>query len=71
MREDKIVRLESLMDGVLLKEDFLEDEIASLRDENKVLIKIFTFTKHVYHAQFAYLMLILHLILLTDFEESI
>ncbi|KAK1356399.1 Phragmoplast-associated kinesin-related protein [Heracleum sosnowskyi] len=37
MREDKIVRLESLMDGVLLKEDFLEDEIVSLRDENKIL----------------------------------
>lgn len=54
MREDKIVCLENLMDGVLLKEDFLEDEIVSLRDENKVLIKLFTFTKHVYHVQFAY-----------------
>lgn len=36
MREDKIVRLESLMDGILSTEDFMEDELVSLKDENKV-----------------------------------
>ncbi|CAN8268659.1 unnamed protein product [Cochlearia groenlandica] len=36
-REDKIVRLESLMDGVLSKEDFLDEEFASLMHEHKLL----------------------------------
>nr|XP_017219482.1 PREDICTED: kinesin-like protein KIN12B [Daucus carota subsp. sativus] len=36
-REDKIGRLESLMDGILSTEDFLEDELLSLKDENKIL----------------------------------
>ncbi|KAL8120951.1 kinesin-like protein KIN-12B [Apium graveolens] len=36
-REDKIGRLESLMDGILSTEDFLEDELVSLKDENKIL----------------------------------
>ncbi|GMI90096.1 hypothetical protein like AT3G23670 [Hibiscus trionum] len=36
-REDKIFRLESLMDGVLPTEDFLEEELASLIHEHKLL----------------------------------
>ncbi|KAJ0235741.1 Kinesin-like protein KIN-12B [Hirschfeldia incana] len=36
-REDKIVRLESLMDGVLSKDDFLDEEFASLMHEHKLL----------------------------------
>ena len=35
-REDKIVRLENLMDGVLPTEEFMEEEIASLTEEHKV-----------------------------------
>ena len=35
--EDKIVRLESLMDGVLSKDDFLDEEFASLMHEHKVV----------------------------------
>ncbi|EFH59709.1 PAKRP1L [Arabidopsis lyrata subsp. lyrata] len=36
-REDKIARLESLMDGVLSKDDFLDEEFASLMHEHKLL----------------------------------
>lgn len=36
-REDKIIRLEGLMDGVLPKEDFLDEEFASLLHEHKLL----------------------------------
>ncbi|VFQ92301.1 unnamed protein product [Cuscuta campestris] len=36
-REDKIARLESLMDGILTTEDFVEDEVLSLTHENKIL----------------------------------
>ncbi|XP_075512067.1 kinesin-like protein KIN-12B [Primulina tabacum] len=36
-REDKIARLESLMDGVLPTEDFMEDELLSLTHEHKIL----------------------------------
>uniref|UniRef100_A0A1J3GK69 Kinesin-like protein KIN12B n=5 Tax=Noccaea caerulescens TaxID=107243 RepID=A0A1J3GK69_NOCCA len=36
-REDKVVRLESLMDGVLSKDDFLDEEFASLMHEHKLL----------------------------------
>ncbi|XP_060180872.1 kinesin-like protein KIN-12B isoform X1 [Lycium barbarum] len=36
-REDKIVRLESLMDGILPTEEFMEDELLSLTHEHKVL----------------------------------
>ncbi|CAG7901387.1 unnamed protein product [Brassica rapa] len=36
-REDKIVRLESLMGGVLSKDDFLDEEFASLMHEHKLL----------------------------------
>ncbi|CAN8275297.1 unnamed protein product [Cochlearia groenlandica] len=36
-REDKIIRLESLMDGVLSKEDFMDEEFASLLHEHKIL----------------------------------
>ncbi|KAM7266294.1 hypothetical protein ACFE04_004191 [Oxalis oulophora] len=36
-REDKIIRLESLMDGVLPTEEFMEEELASLRHEHKLL----------------------------------
>ncbi|WZZ03677.1 hypothetical protein YC2023_089598 [Brassica napus] len=40
-REDKIVRLESLMDGVLSKDDFLDEEFASLMHEHKVIFRGF------------------------------
>ncbi|KAJ9187052.1 hypothetical protein P3X46_002548 [Hevea brasiliensis] len=36
-REDKILHLESLMDGVLPTEEFMEEEIASLMHEHKLL----------------------------------
>ncbi|XP_059632075.1 kinesin-like protein KIN-12B [Cornus florida] len=36
-REDKIVRLESLMDGILPTEEFMEDELVSLTNEHKLL----------------------------------
>ncbi|BFG15554.1 hypothetical protein CerSpe_018280 [Prunus speciosa] len=36
-REDKILRLESLMDGVLPTEEFMEEELASLTHEYKLL----------------------------------
>ncbi|CAN4120893.1 unnamed protein product [Withania somnifera] len=36
-REDKVVRLESLMDGILPTEEFMEDELLSLTHENKLL----------------------------------
>ncbi|KAL3354942.1 hypothetical protein AABB24_019165 [Solanum stoloniferum] len=36
-REDKIVRLESLMDGILPTEVFMEDELLSLTHEHKLL----------------------------------
>ncbi|PIA35824.1 hypothetical protein AQUCO_03400014v1 [Aquilegia coerulea] len=36
-REDKIIRLESLMDGVLPTEDFMEEEFLSLTNEHKLL----------------------------------
>ncbi|XP_022979663.1 kinesin-like protein KIN-12B isoform X1 [Cucurbita maxima] len=36
-REDKILRLESLMDGVLPTEEFMEEELLSLTHEHKVL----------------------------------
>lgn len=35
-REDKILRLESLMDGVLPTEEFMEEELVSLTHEYKV-----------------------------------
>ncbi|KAL7617395.1 hypothetical protein Lser_V15G02697 [Lactuca serriola] len=37
IREDKIARLESLMDGILSPEEFKDDELASLTNENKIL----------------------------------
>ncbi|KAL1535673.1 TRAFAC class myosin-kinesin ATPase superfamily [Salvia divinorum] len=36
-REDKIARLESLMDGILPTEEFMEDEFLSLAHEHKIL----------------------------------
>ncbi|KAI4345021.1 hypothetical protein L6164_012191 [Bauhinia variegata] len=36
-REDKILRLESLMDGVLHTEEFMEEELVSLTHEHKIL----------------------------------
>lgn len=36
-REDKIARLESLMDGILTTEDFIEDELVSVKTENQLL----------------------------------
>ncbi|KAH9605673.1 hypothetical protein KSS87_021524 [Heliosperma pusillum] len=37
MREDKIIRLENLMDGVLPSEDFMEEEFLCLRKEHEIL----------------------------------
>ncbi|GMH08058.1 hypothetical protein Nepgr_009898 [Nepenthes gracilis] len=37
MRDDKIIRLESLMDGVLPTKDFLEEELISLKKEHELL----------------------------------
>ncbi|KNA24096.1 hypothetical protein SOVF_019010 [Spinacia oleracea] len=37
MREDKIIRLENLMDGVLPTEDFMEEEFISVRREHELL----------------------------------
>ncbi|XVE84631.1 hypothetical protein DITRI_Ditri17bG0028200 [Diplodiscus trichospermus] len=42
-REDKILRLESLMDGVLPTEEFMEEELASLTHEHKVYVWSFKF----------------------------
>ncbi|XP_047946406.1 kinesin-like protein KIN-12B [Salvia hispanica] len=36
-REDKIVRLEGLMDGILPTEEFMEEELLSLTHEHKIL----------------------------------
>ncbi|GFY83651.1 phragmoplast-associated kinesin-related protein [Actinidia rufa] len=36
-REDKIIRLESLMDGTLTAEEFMEEELASLKNEHELL----------------------------------
>ncbi|CAK9139727.1 unnamed protein product [Ilex paraguariensis] len=36
-REEKIVRLESLMDGILSTEEFMEDELVSLKNELQLL----------------------------------
>ncbi|PON33439.1 Kinesin-like protein [Parasponia andersonii] len=36
-REDKILRLESLMDGILPTEDFMEEELVSLKYEHELL----------------------------------
>ncbi|XP_057773195.1 kinesin-like protein KIN-12B [Salvia miltiorrhiza] len=36
-REDKIARLESLMDGILTTEEFMEEELLSLTHEHKIL----------------------------------
>ncbi|KAL3635015.1 TRAFAC class myosin-kinesin ATPase superfamily [Castilleja foliolosa] len=38
-REDKIARLESLMDGILPTEEFMEEELLSLTHEHKILRK--------------------------------
>lgn len=35
-REDKISRLESLMDGILSSEEFMHEEFVSLTNEHKV-----------------------------------
>lgn len=37
LREDKIIRLENLMDGVLPSDDFMEEELVSLRKEHELL----------------------------------
>lgn len=41
MREDKIIRLENLMDGVLPTEDFMEEEFISVRREHEVCCSFF------------------------------
>ncbi|KAI4344893.1 hypothetical protein L6164_012075 [Bauhinia variegata] len=45
-REDKILRLESLMDGVLPTEEFMEEELVSLTHEHKILKE-----KYEYHPE--------------------
>lgn len=40
-REDKIFRLESLMDGILPTEEYMGEEFVSLKNENKVLLLLF------------------------------
>ena len=42
-REDKILRLESLMDGVLPTEEFVEEELAFLTHEHKVFVGSLSF----------------------------
>lgn len=42
-REDKILRLESLMDGVLPTEEFMEEELVSLTHEHKVWVFIWRY----------------------------
>ncbi|KAK9078967.1 hypothetical protein SSX86_000636 [Deinandra increscens subsp. villosa] len=37
LREDKIARLENLMDGVLLAEEFVDEELQSLANEHEIL----------------------------------
>ncbi|KAM0052899.1 putative plus-end-directed kinesin ATPase [Helianthus debilis subsp. tardiflorus] len=37
IRDDKIARLESLMDGILSAEEFKDKELVSLKNENKIL----------------------------------
>ncbi|GJU63252.1 kinesin-like protein KIN-12B [Tanacetum coccineum] len=37
IREDKIARLESLMDGILSAKEFKDEELASLKNENMIL----------------------------------
>ncbi|KAL8172233.1 hypothetical protein V2J09_024037 [Rumex salicifolius] len=39
IREDKIVRLENLMDGILPTEEFLEEELSSLKKEHELLME--------------------------------
>ncbi|KAL9237860.1 hypothetical protein vseg_012358 [Gypsophila vaccaria] len=41
MREDKIIRLENLMDGVLPSEDFMEEEFICLRKEHEILKEMY------------------------------
>lgn len=45
-REDKILRLESLMDGVLPTEEFMAEELVALNHEHKV--EICSFALHIY-----------------------
>lgn len=40
-KEDKILRLQSLMDGVLHTEEFMNEELVSLTHEHKVEITYF------------------------------
>ncbi|XP_076911441.1 kinesin-like protein KIN-12B [Bidens hawaiensis] len=37
IRDDKIARLESLMDGILTAEEFKDNELVSLKNDNKIL----------------------------------
>lgn len=47
-REDKILRLESLMDGVLPTEEFMEEELVVLTHEHKVEICSFILQFQIY-----------------------
>lgn len=42
LQEDKIARLENLMDGVLSAEEFVNEELMSLADKHEVWIPIHT-----------------------------
>lgn len=48
-REDKILRLEGLMDGVLSPEEFIQEEFASLAEEHKVLSFSIVLTNVILH----------------------
>lgn len=53
-REDKILRLESLMDGILPTEDFMEEEFVSLKHEHQVLFLVLMFL-YIYSISSMYL----------------
>lgn len=54
IKEDKIARLESLMDGILTAEEFKANELVSLKSENKVHIPFFVWTVNLVMFQSVY-----------------
>lgn len=53
-REDKISRLESLMDGILPTEDFMDEEFISLTNEHKVSPIWFAYLFHYHFNKYLY-----------------
>lgn len=54
-REDKIFRLENLVDGILRAEEFMEDEFISLTHEHKVgNVSLIPLTRHVSYLHFSF-----------------